>query len=312
MSAPSMGTGAILAVDFGGTKAAVAAFDDSGALRGRDVIDARAALGAEQLVDRTLDAAEALLARAAQGLPLRAVGVASPGVVRPEGVLLSPNLPGWAELRLAERFERRLGVRIDCMNDTKAAALAEAVWGHLAGADPGLHLNLGTGVAAAVVVGGAVLGGAHGTAGEIGYDLLSPTDACGPHLGRAPLEERAGGRALGEAGVAFGGAGDARSLLALARAGGPARAHVDAALRDLAVHVVNAALLVDPARITVGGGLTGAADLVLPVLAGYLDRATPFPPELRVARFATDGPLVGAAALAFTGLGLAHVRLAPP
>jgi glucokinase len=66
---------------------------------------------------------------------------------------------------------------------------------------------------------------------------------------------------------------------------------------------VNAALLVDPVRITLGGGLTGAADLIVPILRDYLDRATPFPPELRLARFALDGPLVGAGALALHAAG---------
>jgi hypothetical protein len=38
---------------------------------------------------------------------------------------------------------------------------------------------------------------------------------------------------------------------------------------------------------------------VLPALKAVLDRAVPFPPELMIARFAQNGPLVGAAALAW-------------
>ncbi len=118
-------------------------------------------------------------------------------------------------------------------------------------------------------------------------------------LGRAPLEERVGGGAIGLRGRAVGGAGDAASVFALARTDAAARAFVEERLDDLAVHVTNAAILVDPARITIGGGLIGSADIVLPALKAVLDRAVPFPPELLTARFAQDGPLVGAAALAW-------------
>jgi glucokinase len=305
-------SGAVLAVDFGGTKAAVAVFETSGALRAWSVLEVRPELGAAQAVERALDEAERLLATAAADLRLRAAGVASPGIVLPDRVLLAPNVPGWSDLRLAERFGSRLGVPIRCENDVKAATLAEVSWGHLAGVDTGLHLNLGTGLAAGVVVGGRVRCGAHGAAGELGYALLSPHDRCGPHEGLAPLEQRAGGRALGQAGVAFGGAGDAGSFLALARdPRSPAHRFAREALSDLAVHVVNAALLLDPARITLGGGLTGAAELIVPILTDLLDRATPFPPDVRVARFATDGALVGAGALALREVGAGAARIGP-
>jgi glucokinase len=297
--------GAVLAVDFGGTKAAVAVFDTAGALLARSVLAMCPEHGAAQAVERALEASLRLLAAPpVRGLTLRAAGVASPGIVLADRVLLAPNVPGWSELRLAERFTARLGVPVRCENDVKAATLAEATWGHLAGVDPGMHWNLGTGLAVGLVLSGRVLSGAHGAAGELGYALRTPEDPCGPHRGLAPLEQRAGGRALGELGLAFGGSGDARSFLDLARdPASPARRRAREVLGELAVQVVNSALLLDPVRITLGGGLTGAADLLVPVLRDLLDRATPFPPELRVARFAMDGPLVGAAALALHGVG---------
>ena len=58
----------------------------------------------------------------------------------------------------------------------KAAAAAELRWGALAGCDPGIYLNLGTGLAAAIVAGGTVISGAHGASGEIGYNLRTAAD----------------------------------------------------------------------------------------------------------------------------------------
>lgn len=292
--------GHVLAVDFGGTKAGVALVDARGAVVASERLAILADQGADQAVDRTLEVARTLVAGA--GAPLRAAGVASPGIVLPDRILLAPNVPGWSRLRLQERFEDAFGVPAVCATDVKAAALAESRWGRLAGVHTGIYVNLGTGIAVGVLVEGKVLTGAHGAAGEIGYNLTSADDPAGPHEGRAPLEELAGGRAIGERGRSVGGSGDAASVFALAATDPAARAFVDATLDRLAVHIANAAILVDPERIALAGGLVEAADVVLPVLRAVLERAVPFPPEVVVARFAQDGPLVGAAALAWESL----------
>jgi glucokinase len=288
----------VLAVDFGGTKASLATFDATGGVLASERLPIHAERGAEQAVARTLEAARALVATVGHER-LLGTGVASPGIVLRDRVLLAPNVPGWSRLRLQETFEGALGVPATCATDVKAAALAEARWGHLRGVHTGLHLNLGTGLALGVVVDGSVLTGAHGAAGEIGYNLLVAGDPSDPHAGRAPLEERVGGGAIGARGREVGGSGDAASVFALARTEPAARAFLDDTLAELAVHVTNAAILVDPSRITIGGGMVESADVVLPALKEVLDRAVPFPPELVLARFAQDGALVGAAALAW-------------
>ncbi|GAA5115559.1 ROK family protein [Pseudonocardia adelaidensis] len=290
-----MGDGYVLAVDFGGTKAGLAAFDATGTVLASERLPIHAERGAEQAVARTIEAARSLVGDVG-GRALLGSGVASPGIVLRDRVLLAPNVPGWSRLRLQDTFEEALGVPVMCATDVKAAALAEARWGRLHGIHTGLHLNLGTGIALGVVVDGAVLTGAHGAAGEIGYNLPVAGGRAGGH---APLEERVGGGAIGARGRAFGGGGDAASVFALARSVPGARAFLAETLDELAVHVANAAILVDPARITVGGGMVESADVVLPALESVLDRAVPFPPEVLPARFAQNGPLVGAAALAW-------------
>src|SRR5215475_493480 len=67
-----------------------------------------------------------------------------------------------------------LGARASFERGIQAARALLA--GALAGCDPAVYLNLGTGLSAAIVAGGQVLSGANGAAGEIGYNLRILSD----------------------------------------------------------------------------------------------------------------------------------------
>ena len=289
----------VLAIDFGGTKIAVgtAAPDGSPILAQR--IDTDAASGAAQAVERALALAGELQQRTAErtGGRCLAVGAVSPGIVREDGVLLAPNVPGWGELTLPALLGDAIGTpAVAVGNDVNAAALAEARWGALVGADPGLLISLGTGIKAGIVIGGRVLTGANGAAGEIGYSLRDAADAIGFAHGHAPLEEFVGGRAIGErAGRALG--IDLTAADAFARADLPSD-FIDETLNELSLHVVNLAIALDPARIAVGGGLMAQGARILPVLRARVAEAVPFAPDVVPADFLQDGALRGAAALA--------------
>jgi glucokinase len=292
----------VVAIDFGGTKTAIATADMTGAILQQGRLDTLAAQGAQQILKRTTSAARALIERTAaeRGGSCIAAGVATPGIVQEHGVLLSPNIPGWEQVSLRETLRANLGMPLVVAgNDVKAAALAEARWGALKGVDPGVFLSLGTGIAAALVIGGRVLIGAHGASGEIGYNLRSVLDHAGAAQGRAPLEEAIGGRFIGEQGsFLLGEQLDAADLFAHTDL--RARFLVDEALAELATHVANLAILIDPQRIAVGGGLMHSGDVVISALAFRLGYAVPFPPEIVPARFLNDASLYGAIALALT------------
>lgn len=289
----------VLAIDFGGTKIDVGTTAVDGELILSDRIDTDAARGASQAVDRAVALAGALSAATAEqtGAECVAVGAVSPGVVRDDGILLAPNVPGWGEVRLASRLRAGLGVpEIAVGNDVNAAALAEVRWGALADADPALYVNLGTGIKAGIVIGGRVFTGANGAAGEIGYSLRHAADATGFARGRAPLEEFVGGRAIGErAGRALG--LDLTAAEAFARPDLP-DGFMQETLAELSMHVANLAIALDPARVALGGGLMAQADLILPAVSERVRAVVPFPPAVVPALFLHDGGLRGAAALA--------------
>ncbi|WP_113701278.1 ROK family protein [Nonomuraea lactucae] len=275
----------VLGIDVGGTKIAIG-------VSGAD--------GPEIAAVVRLETGENPLAgalHAARGLDRSpaAVGFSTCGVIRDGRVLLAPNVPGWNGLELPRLLREEYGtIPVAIGNDVKAAAAAELRWGALRGVSTGVYLNLGTGLAAAPVVGGQVVHGAHGAAGEIGYLLSEPGEAAFAD-GHAPLEERFSGAALARRGSALlGRTVTASALFELPEAAGL----VDQALRTLAMSVANLCVVLDPERVVVGGGMMGARARILPRLATEVRRAVPFPPEVRAARFTDDAPLLGALALA--------------
>src|SRR3989440_2206657 len=293
----------VVAIVFGGTMAAIPPADTTGSILQQARIDTNPGQGAQQLLERTTVTARALIEGTVVevGGQCVAVGVATPGTVHDNGVLLSPNIPGWERVSLRETMRASLHIpTVVAENDVKAAAMAEVLWGALKEADPAVYLSLGTGIAAAIVIGGRVVTGAHGASGEIGYNLRSVLDTSGAAHGRAPLEEAIGGRFIGERGSLL--LGEPLSTAGVfAHSDIRARFLVDEMLAELATHVANLAILIDPARIAIGGGLMSSSDVILHALAFRLGYAVPFPPEIVPARFLNDASLHGAIALALTG-----------
>jgi glucokinase len=289
----------VLGVDFGGTKIAVGACDLDGRRLASSTLSADGDRGAGVTLRRGIDAARALL----QELPdaeLAAVGVATFGIPAADHIGLAPTIDGWDRLALHDELSAAFaGVPVSVMTDVKAAALAEARWGSLVDSDPGLYLNLGTGLAAAVVIGGQVVPGRHGASGEIGYNLRHREDVGVAIESRRLREDHVSGRALAAHGQSLPGEpSDALAVFGLAEAGDTAAlAVVDELLTELAFHVVNLAIAIDPQRVTVGGGLVGSWSQLQPRLERALEAGVPYPPELVLAHFPFDAPLVGALAV---------------
>lgn len=292
-------TPVVLGLDFGGTKIATAVCDLAGARLASAVVDARGEQGARATFDRGVRAARELLAETAASDMLAAVGVATFGIPFEDRVDLAPAISGWSALPIGAELRRAFpGTPVTMATDAKAAAAAEVRWGALAGYDPAIYLNLGTGLATAIVSGGKVIHGRDGASGEIGYSLRSPADVAVPDGQRIILEDMVSGLALARRAAD---AGQGLTAAEVFAAGPDDRAMAEMItdfVDELAFHLVNAAILINPARIAVGGGMVGSWDRIGPRLAEALRRAVPFPPELVIAQFPQDAPLLGAIALA--------------
>ncbi len=101
---------------------------------------------------------------------LLGVGVALPGIYDPnQELLLSSDILGWRNIRLKEQLEERLGVPTVVSSKVPAMAISEYLFGKPRAAGLLLLLRVSTGIGAALVLGGQVLAGHQGAAGEIGH-----------------------------------------------------------------------------------------------------------------------------------------------
>jgi glucokinase len=292
----------MLAIDFGGSKVALGIVSANGQVRERQRFAINPLMDAQTVMAQAMSCAVALL-KSDVDRSIVGVGVASPGVIRDNGISFAPNVPGWENLRLRHLVEEALGRPTIALNDARAATLAEVRWGALRDVDNGLHVNVGTGLSVGIVLNGHVVSGAHDAAGEIGYMQLEPgrPDRPASHRDRtAPLEEHFGGRGLGHrASAEFGRSLSAAELFQEAKTDVTVATFLSGELRALAMHITNLAITLDPEVVSLGGGLLRSAELIVPVVRDSTDRCVPFPPTVTVATFADDGPLIGAAAAAF-------------
>ena len=281
----------VLAVDIGGTKMAAGVVDAEGRLLRSATVPTPRAPDGEEVYAALMSAVSSV---APDGV--RAVGVGSGGPMSAGGVTLSPlNIPGWRGFPLLERLSTDLALPVVVDNDAKALAVGEAWRGAGAGTPSFLAMVVSTGVGGGLVVDGRLLDGASGNAGHVGHVIVVPDGApcaCGS---RGCLEAEISGTAIGR------------------RLGGPAAgappAEVERAGRLLGRGLASVVALLDLSAVLVGGSVAlgfgspffAIANASLRQHAGldYTAGCTVAPVGL-----GAEGPLVGAAALAWRRLGV--------
>ena len=70
---------------------------------------------------------------------------------------------------LAQQLSEAYGIPCFIDNDVKSATQAEMIWGHGKVSDNFLYINVGTGIAAGMVINGQQVRGSHFNAGEVGH-----------------------------------------------------------------------------------------------------------------------------------------------
>ncbi len=308
--------GVIVGVDVGGTKVLAGVVNS----RGRVVdIAHRTTPGRRVNPEMVEEAVVAAVLDVAGDRPVRGVGIAAAGFVDAENerVMFAPHLP-WQGEKVRAGFAQRLGVPVVLDNDANCAAVAEWAYGAARGADSALMITLGTGIGGAILLGGRVLRGINGMAGEFGHMQVVPDGRSCDCGGQGCWEEYCSGSALVRYAREMLGQGP--TMLEELCGGSPdqltgpmvteAAAAGDLAARQafatvgtwLGVGAANLAAALDPEEIVVGGGVADAGErLLAPArialgqsLVGSGHRVLP---ELVAAQLGPQAGLVGAAVL---------------
>jgi predicted NBD/HSP70 family sugar kinase len=293
--------GLVLGLDIGHEYVRGALAGLSGEIRARSSVRAHAT-SVRGRVAELVELADALCAEV--GVLRSAITqtvIGSPGVYDPrrDAMKLTGGLPGWDRPAALAGLREAFGPSLVVENDVNAAALAERALGHGRDVDHFAFVHIGTGIAVGLVIGGQLLRGAHGVAGEIAF--LPIADGAGTAADDREVRKRgafetvasASGvvRAARQAGLR--GPVSARRVFEAAAAGDVRAAAVVAEEARLIAKAIGVIVtVVDPELIVLGGGIgqaPGFADLV----RSELDRIAPVMPLIQVSALGTDAVVDG-------------------
>jgi glucokinase len=245
----------VLALDVGGTKFSVAAFEDAKLIlresRSTDRAGGPVALFAE---------VEKIFAGWKFKPDLCGIGFGGPVDFSTQTVTLSTHVEGWVKYPLVANLQKLTGAPVIMDNDANVGALGEARYGAGRGADPLFYMTLSTGIGGGIVNQGQIYRGADSYAGEIGHLNIVPdgpaclcgSNGCFERMCCGLWLERDYGK-------------PAHELL-----------KDDQFVRKYVVYLARglkaALMLLNPARIVIGGGLSKSGDSLFVPLREELDR----------------------------------------
>ncbi len=163
-------------VDVGGTFVKIGLFRDGELIDKRQIPTHIENGGAAILPDTAKEIENILKTHGIDRSQVRGVGVGVPGPVDENGLVNRCVNLNWGVFNLHDTLGELTGMRIVGGNDANCAALGEYYHGGGMGANSAIFVTLGTGVGGGVILGGKLLGGAHGCAGEIGHITVSAPD----------------------------------------------------------------------------------------------------------------------------------------
>jgi glucokinase len=246
-----------LAVDIGGTKFAIALFEDDRLLRRESRPTDRA--GAR---DWMLEQVASIARAWRREVPFERCGIGFGGPVdfAQQRVAFSTHIGGWNDFHLTEYLSRELAVPAIMDNDANAGALGEAAYGAGRGHSPLFYMTLSTGIGGGIYADGKIWRGVDGWAGEIGHLSIRPDGpqclckarGCFERLCCGLWLERDHGK-------------PAKELLR-------DPAFVARYVVDLALGLKACIMLLNPSRIVIGGGISNAGDALFVPLRAELGR----------------------------------------
>ena len=275
-----------LAIDIGGTKFSMAVFEQDGIVRRESRATDRAG-GRDWMLGQIND-----IGRAWQRewkLDSCGVGFGGPVDFASQRVFKSTHVGGWSGYPLRDELAGRLEIPVIVDNDANVGAVGEANYGAGRGYRSIFYMTLSTGIGGGIYLNGRIWRGADSYAGELGHLTIRPDGPeclCGA---RGCFERMCSGLWLEQD---YG--KPAQELMQDA-------AFVRRYVVDLTLGLKACIMIVNPARIVIGGGIGKAGEALFGPLRAELRRQITDWSAARIdvvpAALADDSVLYGALAL---------------
>ncbi|WP_462412216.1 ROK family glucokinase [Neobacillus sp. Marseille-QA0830] len=310
----------IAAVDLGGTTSKIAFISQDGEIIHKWELPTDNSNEGENItanIAKSID--EKLTELGVSKEKLAGIGMGAPGPVDYEtGVILNAVNLGWKDnFPLQESLETATSLPAAVENDANCAALGEMWMGAGMGAKDLVCVTLGTGVGGGVIVGGRIVQGVNGAAGEIGHSTAVPfggapcncgktgcleTVASATGIVRLALEEIKKGELQGKLTELLAAQQKitAKDVFDAAKSGDSIGKKV---LNDVSFHLglilANLANTLNPDKIVLGGGVSQAGAILLDSVNDYFAKFA-FPAvknstKLALATLGNDAGVIGAA-----------------
>ena len=164
-------------VDVGGTSVKLAFFHTEGALLDKWEIPTVTENAGEQILPDIARSMEAYLTEHSIAKEdIIGVGIGVPGPVDRKGTVNCCVNLGWGVFNVEKALYDLTGFPVKAGNDANVAALGECWMGSGRGYGDMVMVTLGTGVGGGIILGGSIVCGARGSAGEIGHMIIDRTE----------------------------------------------------------------------------------------------------------------------------------------
>ncbi|QRG68287.1 ROK family glucokinase [Brevibacillus choshinensis] len=286
----------IVGVDVGGTAIKMALITPAGQLMAKIQEPTPVAQGEDGILQKIAQMTEELLLKHGYSKEQAlGIGVGVPGPIDAKNgvVLQAVNLHWRKPVPLRDKLKALTGLPVAVENDANMAALGEMWQGAGQGAKDLVAITLGTGVGGGIIVHGNVVHGINGVGGEIGHITMTPGSGSICNCGKTGCLETytsataiiREGRLAAQNGTSpvlaaiFAKRGDikAKDVLDAAVNGDAASlAIVDQVSLYLGLALSHLAILLNPAKVVIGGGVAAAGEFLFSRVRAAFARFVPF------------------------------------
>lgn len=271
-----------IGVDIGGTTVKMGIFELEGKILDKWEIPTRTGNKGENILPDIAKAIEEKI----QSMNLKrediqGIGMGVPAPVTEDGVVQNTANLGWGYKEVTREMQELTGFPAKAGNDANVAALGEMWLGAGKGHENVVMVTLGTGVGGGIILGGKILTGQNGAGGEIGHICVNyeETESCGCGK-QGCLEQYASATGITRLAKKRLAKNEDASLLraqeissktvfdALKEGDAVAEEIVEEFGAYLGHAMANVAVIVDPAVIVIGGGVSKAGEILL----GYVEK----------------------------------------